>query len=188
MAGLPAGSTATVDQGDDRATVPLLHREHVLEQVVAGVDEVVGEQDGERLVADERGGLQHRVPQAARLPLADEVDAGHLGGAHRRQPLGVAPLLQRLLELGPAVEVVLDGRLAAAGDHEHVAETGAGGLLDDVLHRRAVDHRQQFLGHGLGRRQQAGAHPVDRHDRLADGSRRTGAGTGHAASLAILVR
>ena len=136
-----------------------LDGEHLLEQVVAGVDQVVAEQHGERLVADERRGLQHRVAEALGLALADEVHLGDVGGlVHRGQPVGVALLLQRRLELRGAVEEVLDRGLVAAGDHQHLGQAGAGGLLDDVLQRRAVDDRQQLLGHGLGGGQEAGAH------------------------------
>ena len=46
-----------------------LHLQHLLEQVVAGVDDVVAEQDGERFVPDEGGGLQHGVAEPARLAL-----------------------------------------------------------------------------------------------------------------------
>ena len=63
------------------------------------------------------------------LALADEVHLGDLGGVvHGRQPGGVALLLQRGLELGDAVEEVLDRGLVAAGDHQHLAEPGARGL------------------------------------------------------------
>src|SRR3954452_1712453 len=177
---------AHVEQGDHRAAVLGLHGEHVLQQQVAGVDEVVAEQDGERLVADERRGLQHRVAQAPGLALAHEVDLRDLGGGvHGGQPLLVALLLQRRLQLRDPVEEVLDRGLAAAGHHEHFAESGSRGLLDDVLQRRAVDYRQQLLGHGLGRRQEPGAQPRHGDDRLAG---RTGTRSRHAGSLTRLPR
>ena len=166
-----------------------LDGEHLLEQVVAGVDQVVAQQHREGLVADERSGLQHRVAQAPGLALADEVhlrDVG--GGVHGVQPGLVALLLQRRLQLRGAVEEVLDGGLVAAGDHQHLGQPGAGGLLDDVLQRGAVDDRQQLLGHRLGRGQEAGAHPGDRDDGLG-GRRRAGRAAlvgraRHGASLA----
>jgi hypothetical protein len=173
---------ADVEQRDDRAAVLGLHLEHLLQQVVAGVDDVVAQQDRERLVPDEGRRLQHRVPEPAGLALPHEVDLGHLGGGvHRGEPVGVPLLLQRRLELGLAVEEVLDRGLVAAGHHEHLAESGAGGLLHDVLQRGPVDHRQQLLGHGLGGREEAGAHARDGDDGLP---RRAGAGSRHARSVA----
>ena len=158
---------ADVQQRDHRAAVLGLDGEHLLEQVVARVDQVVAQQDRERLVADERGGLQHGVPEALGLALPDEVDLRDVGGlVHGGQPVGVALLLQRRLELGVAVEEVLDGGLVAAGDHQHLGQPGPGGLLDDVLQRRPVDDRQQLLGHRLGGRQETRAHPRDGDDGL----------------------
>ena len=158
---------ADVEQGDDRAAVLGLDGEHLLEQVVAGVDQVVAEQHRERLVADERRRLQHGVAEPLGLALPDEVHLRDVGGrVHRGQPVGVALLLQRRLELGVPVEEVLDGGLVAAGDHQHLGQARPGGLLDDVLQRRAVDDRQQLLGHGLGGREEAGAHPGDGDDGL----------------------
>ena len=104
MFSLPTSSSATT-----AAAVLGLDGEHLLEQVVAGVDEVVAEQHRERLVADERGGLQHRVPEPLGLALADEVHLRDVGGlVHGGQPAGVALLLQRRLQLRGAVEEVLD--------------------------------------------------------------------------------
>jgi hypothetical protein len=64
---------------------------------------------------------------------------------------------QRLLELVGPVEVVLDGDLAPAGDHQHVVQAGRDGFLHDVLDGRLVDHRQHFLGRRLGGGQEPGA-------------------------------
>jgi hypothetical protein len=183
------GLGADVEQRDDRAAVPTLHREHVLEQGIAGVDEVVAEQHRERLVADERLRLQHRVAEAEGLALPDELHAGGVrDGVHLGQETGVPLLLKSALELQVPVEVVLDRSLAAPGDQQDVAESRAGGLVDDVLQGRAVHDRQQLLGHGLRRRQQPRAEPVHRHDRLARGPRRGGSCGGHAPSVASLVR
>ena len=144
---------ADVEQRDHRAAVLGLDGEHVLEQVVAGVDQVVAEQDRERLVADERA-----PPAAPRGRAPSPRPAGRSAPgrcrwtrarrpAGRRRPSSPAPPRAR-----GAVEEVLDGRLVAAGDHQHLGQPGPGGLLDDVLQRRPVDDRQQLLGHGLGGR------------------------------------
>ena len=57
----------------------------------------------------------------------------------------LARLLEVVLELEVAVEVVLDGALAATGDDEDVVDAGAHGLLDHVLDGRLVDDRQHLL-------------------------------------------
>src|SRR5688572_8690321 len=54
---------------DDAAAVLVAGGEHLLEQVVPRVDEVVAEQHGERVVPHVLLGHVHRVPQAARLAL-----------------------------------------------------------------------------------------------------------------------
>ena len=80
----------------------------------------------------------------------------------------VALVAQHGLELADPVEVVLERRLVAAGDHEHVVQAGRDGLLDDVLDGRLVDDRQHLLRHRLGRGQEAGAETGDRDDRFRD--------------------
>ena len=108
-----------------------------------------------------------RVAEAERLALPAGVDVGELAGAaHGGEPLEVALLLQPGLHVGAAVEVVDHRRLAPTGDQQHVADAGGGGLLDDVLQHRPVDDRQQFLGHGLGGRQEPGGQAGGRDDGL----------------------
>jgi hypothetical protein len=127
-------------------------------------------------------GLGHRdgVAEAKSLALADVV--------HLRQGGQVPDLLeQRLLagplelglELGGAVEVVLDGPLAAAGHHQHVRDAGQHRLLDHVLDGGDVDEGQHLLRDRLGDGQEAGAQPGGGDDGLADLQR----GVGHGGSL-----
>ena len=81
---------------------------------------------------------------------------------------GVALGLQRGFQRGNAVEVVLQGALVAAGDHQDVAQADIYGFFDDVLDGRLVHHRQHFLGHGLGGGQEPGAESRCGDDGLAD--------------------
>ena len=63
------------------------------EQRVARVDEVVAEQDRERLVADVLRGAQDGVPEAERVALAYVVHGGQLGAEpDRRQAASSLPL------------------------------------------------------------------------------------------------
>ena len=57
--------------------------DHLLQAGHFGVDHVVGQNDGERLVADEFLGAEHGVAQAERFALADIADARELGDAAR---------------------------------------------------------------------------------------------------------
>ena len=81
----------------------------------------------------------------------------------------LAVLAQRLDQLGVEVEVVLDRRLAGAGDEQHALDADAGQLLDHVLDDRAAADRQHFLGLGLGGGQQARAETGDGNDGDVDG-------------------
>ena len=78
-------------------------------------------------------------------------------------------LEQRHFQLELAVEMVLDHALVAAGDEDEMLDAGLARLVDHVLDQRPVDHRQHFLRHGLGRRQEAGAEAGDRENGFADG-------------------
>jgi hypothetical protein len=69
-----------------RAVVVVVDIHHLLHhgQVLATVEQVVGEHHGERRVADELGGAQHGVAQAQRLGLAhvEALDVRWLDRAH----------------------------------------------------------------------------------------------------------
>ena len=92
-------------------------------------------------------GHRHRRTQAERLLLADVVHRGHVGDlAHELQVVELARLLQVVLELERAIEVVLERALAAPGDDEDVSDSGVDGLFDDVLDGRLVDQREHLFG------------------------------------------
>jgi hypothetical protein len=109
------------------------------------------------------------VPEAERVLLAGVGDLARL--QHRGGDLGqllvFRALVQRLGELVGVVEMVLDRRLAAAGDEDELLDPGGLRLLDRVLDDRLVDDRQHLLRQRLGRRKEARAQPADREDRLA---------------------
>ena len=81
---------------------------------------------------------------------------------------GVSLGLQGRFQGGNAVEVVLEGALVAAGDHQDVAQADFDGLFDDVLDRRLVDYRQHLLGHRLRGGQEPGAETRSGDNGLAD--------------------
>ena len=73
--------------------------------------------------------------------------------------------------------MILDHRLVAAGDEDEMLDAGLARFVHHVLDQRAVDHRQHFLRHGLGRRQEAGAEAGDREYGFAD--------AGHAGIMGL---
>ena len=147
-----------LEEGDDRGRLRAGNLDHAGEQRVAGVDEVVAEQHGERLVAHVHVRAQHGVAESEGRALAHVVHVGELGRElHLAQLVGVALLLKGGLELWHVVEVVLQGVLVAPGDHEHVGQARAHCLFDDVLDGRLIDDRQHFFGHCLCRWQKSGA-------------------------------
>ena len=175
--GLDDAVLARIGQGH------VLHRQHAAPAALGarlgqlphgrhrGIDQVVGEDHGERLVAHHGLRAQHGMAQAQGLGLAD-IDEVHAGGrdlAHDAQQLVLALRGELGLEFRRPVEVILDGALVAAGDEDHVGDACGHGLLDRVLDQGLVHHRQHLLGHGLGGRQEAGAETGDGEHGSADG-------------------
>ena len=138
--------------------------------VRAGLRHHVGQQDRERLVADDVARAPHRMAEAERRLLAGE--AGRAGrrkvGHQRRVGAVLAAPLQRVLEFVGRIEMVLDDALVAAGDEDEMLDARLARLVDDVLQDRPVDDGQHFLRHGLGGRQKAGAEARDGENRFSD--------------------
>jgi hypothetical protein len=131
-------------------------------------DDVVAEEDAERLVAHQRAGDQDGVAEAERLLLAHVTDRGQLGDRlDLGQLLHLAAIVQVVLELEGGVEVVLDRPLVASGDDDDLRQAGGDRLLDHVLDRRLVDQRQHLLGLGLGGGQEPCAEPGGGKDGFA---------------------
>ena len=124
-----------------------MHVQHRSEQPRVVDHDVVGEQHGERFVADVMPRNRHRVAETERVALADIVNVGEVRcELHFLQQLVLARCLEEVLELEVAVEVLLDCTLRPAGDDQDVGEAGADSFLDDVLDRGPVDDRQHLLG------------------------------------------
>jgi len=130
----------------------------------------VGQQERERLVADDLAGAPDGVAEAqggllareARLPGLRQValQGLQLGGLPAR--------LQGALQLELAVEMVLDHPLVAAGDENEVLDAAGARLVHHVLDYRPVHHGQHLLRHRLGGGQEARAEPRDGENGLAD--------------------
>ena len=106
------------------------------------------------------------MPETERFRLADvdAVDVLRNHVAHEFEQLALAARLEFRFQFVGLVEVILDRPLGTAGDEDHVGDAGRHRFLDRILDQRLVDDRQHFLGTGLGRRQEAGAHAGDRKD------------------------
>ncbi|GAP60594.1 hypothetical protein AHiyo1_41540 [Arthrobacter sp. Hiyo1] len=103
-------------------------------------------------------GAQHGMAQALRFALPHIVDRPEPGGMlHRVQASFVAFQLQRAFKIRCTIKVVFKGALVAACNHQHVAEARLHGLLNHVLDGRLIHHRQHFLRHRLGGRQETRA-------------------------------
>ena len=121
-----------------------------------GVDDIVGEKDGEGFVADQFARHQDRVAEAEGFFLADVGDVNHVGdGADDLQQVGFSALFEHAFEFVADVEVIFDGLLAAAGDDEDLVAAGGHGFFDSVLDDGLIDQREHFFGLGFGGGQEA---------------------------------
>ena len=144
--------------------------DHLGEAAALGLHQHVGQQQRERLVADQFARAPDRVAEPERRLLAGEARGAGAGQVARQQlEVGLlAALDQRELELELAVEMVLDHALVAAGDEDEMLDAGLARLVDHVLDQRPVDHGQHLLGHRLGGGKEARAEAGDRKNRFAD--------------------
>ena len=120
-------------------------------------DQIVGQQDGKGLVADERAGAPHRVAQAGRLHLARLIDLSGVWqvGLELVERVELAARRQVLLKLDAMIEVVFDHRLAPAGDEDEPLDARGPRLFYRVLDQRFVNHGQHLLRHRLGSREES---------------------------------
>ena len=154
--------------GDDAAAGFIIGVGQLLQARRFGQDEVVGQQNGERIVADEGAGAPYGVAEAKRLLLAhrDQVAWRNLVGMQHFQ-LGIpAALAQGRLQFEGDVEILDERRFAAAGDQAELLDARRPRLFHGVLDQRLVHDGQHFLGHRLGGRQEPRSQPGDGQNRL----------------------
>ena len=125
--------------------------DHLFEAGDFGVDNVVGEQDGEGFVADHFAGHEDGVAEAESFFLADVGDV-IMSEMERTilQQVGFAALFEHVFEFVADIEVVFDGLLAAAGDDEDLVAAGGHGFFDPVLDDGLIDQREHFFGLSFG--------------------------------------
>ncbi len=156
-------------QRDDAAAEALPGLDHAVEQAVVGADQVIAQENGERLVADPVGSAQDGVTEPARPVLAYIPDIGELGRrAHSGECALVALGGESLLQVVVPAEVLGDGLLAVAGHQRDVVQPGGRCFLDHVLDRRLVNDGQHDLWNGLRGREEPGPETGDRDHCLGD--------------------
>ena len=145
--------------GDDVAAGLLIGLHHLLEDARDALEQHVGQQQREGLVADQLAGAPDGVAEAQRLLLAGEAGLAGLRQVALQlvQRPDLAAHFERVFELELLVEMVLDHRFVAPGDEDEMLDPGLARLVDRVLDQRPVDDRQHFLGHRLGGGQETGA-------------------------------
>ena len=159
-----------LDDRDDVAAGLLVGRNELRGAGRRADHQLVRQQHRERLVADPVARAPDGMAEAERLLLAREDRIARLDGrVFRLLQLGLlAALHQRRLELVGVVEMILDRALVAAGHEDEFLDAGGEAFLDRILNQRPVDDRQHFLGHRLGRRQEARAEAGNREDGFTD--------------------
>ena len=156
--------------GDDRTVVAFEDVEQLAHaRRRRAPDDVVAEKDAEGFLTHQRAGAQNGVAEAQRLLLADIGDRRELGdGLDLRELLGLAAVVQVVLQLEGGVEMVLDRTLAATGDDDDLLQPRGHRLLDDVLDGRLVDERKHLFGLRFRRGQKPRAETGGRKDTFAN--------------------
>ena len=128
-------------------------------------DDRVAKRDDERFLRHERTRRQHGVAQTQRLALT-RVEVLHVGALElqRGEQFFLAVFTKQLHQLFVDVEMILERRLARAGDEQDAPQPIAGQLFADVLHHRLTADRQHLFRLRFGRRQQPRPKPGDRDD------------------------
>src|SRR4029453_18740334 len=158
--------------GDDIAAGVGIDLHHLLEAAGPGVDQHVGQKQGEGLAADELAGTPDGVTEPQRLLLAGE--AGLAGGRQvllQKHQLGLlAAPLQGFLQLELLVEMILNDAFVPPCDEDEMLAAGFAGLVNRKLDDRTVHNRKHFLGHRLGGGQKPGTETSDWENGLLDGA------------------
>ena len=165
--------------GDMVAAVLVVGLDHLREARLAAVVQHVGEQQRERLVADDIARAPHGVPETERRLLAREArraGSGKLAAASSASSFVLPRSASVALELRLEVEMILDRRLVAPRHEDEMLDPGGTRLVDHMLDHRAIDDGQHFLRHRLGRRQEACAEARHGEHGLADTLLRGGHG------------
>lgn len=121
------------------------------------MQQIVSQNHGERAVAHQFLGAQHRVTQTERFGLThiEAIDIGRLDAAHEVEQLLFVARFEFRFDLVGLVEMIFDSALAAARHEDHFGDAGGNRFFNGVLDQRLVNDRQHFLGTCFGSRQKS---------------------------------
>ena len=109
------------------------------------VNDIITEEHGKRLIADEGTGAQNRISQTAHILLADVVDID-IGRLTQDVEKILPPLTQELvLECRRGVKMILDGAFPMTADDQNFLDTACQGFLHNILDGRLIDNGQHLL-------------------------------------------
>ena len=145
---------------------------HLLQTARFGLHDHVGQEDGEGFMADEVSCTPDGMAQAQWFLLAGKARLSCSWQVlfQQIQLNRLAALPEGCLKFILLVEVVFDDRLVAARDKDQMFNASVARLVNHDLDQRTVNHRQHFLGHGLGGGEEPGAKTGDWKNGFANGS------------------
>src|SRR3972149_10644005 len=120
--------------------------QHLLNARDLAVDEIVSQQYREGLFSNQVFGDSYRMSQSLGLLLPHIANVNEIGdGSDPRQLLLLAAVFEKAFELEGNIEMILDGRLTAAGHDDDVLAPGGHRLLHHVLDERLVNQGEHIL-------------------------------------------
>ena len=129
----------------------LMHADQLADRGLVGNNNVVSVQHCERLVADKGLRAPDRMPQAARLLLADILDVAQTRqGDHLVVQILLAGGKKLFLQFRRMIEMILNQRFAAVGNNQDILDPACDSLLHDILDSGLVHNRKHLFGNGLG--------------------------------------
>ena len=100
----------------------------------------------EVVITHECPGLQNRMTQTERFPLADVTYLDHVRNSADLRQFFVSPAFpQKGLKLEGNIKVIFDGSLAATGDDNYRFDSRRDRFFDHVLNQGLVDQRQHLF-------------------------------------------
>ncbi|RMT44591.1 5-formyltetrahydrofolate cyclo-ligase [Pseudomonas amygdali pv. myricae] len=146
--------------GNDRAAIMLMQFDHLRQHAITIriYAQVIRQNHGECFITNQRTTAENGMTQTFHFSLASVGKAALVDQfANTNQVLFLVRALDLMLKLVADIKVIFKSTLATTGHDGNFGQACREGFLNTVLDQWLVDHRQHFLGHGLGRWQEASA-------------------------------